>query len=94
MFSANAEVMVSKGNNILSSSNDFNANIDKIYQTVGDLIKNGYLSPAALAIAKEIESHRATLEDMVKVMDQYGNFLIDSGRTVTKNEETIIDEIN
>ena len=93
MFTANPEVLVAKGNNMIESSNEFRENSEKVFQTVSDLINNGYLSPAAIQIAKEIESHRQTLEDMAKTIEDYGAFCINSGNKITKNENDIISEI-
>ena len=93
MFTANPEVLAKKGNDVVNSSVEFKTNVDKVYQTVDDLIKNGYLSPAALSIAKEIEGHRNTLEEMAKVIEEYGNFFINSSNEIIRNENDIMSEV-
>ena len=66
-FVADPYTLRNKGSEIIDKSQEFGENINKIYQTVNEMINSNYLDPAARAIAQEIETYRDDLDKMTKV---------------------------
>ena len=92
-FVADPPVLIREGIGMNAISNSFKEDIEKVYTTLQDMISKDYLSPEAVAIANKIESQRPDLENMAKVIEQYGNFSISAGNRVFDNQENIISEI-
>ena len=89
-FGANPEILISKGNEIVNQSQEFQDNVQKVYQTVQEMVSSGYLSPEAIAIANTIESYRADLNTMTKVINDYGNLCKTAGQKIINNQDSII----
>lgn len=92
-FGANPEVLRTKGNEVLEESKSFGQNVEKVYQTVNEMINSDYLSPEAVAMANEIQSYRDDLNKMTKIIEDYGQFCINASSSVIRNQENIIDGI-
>ena len=93
-FVASPDVLRTEGGSVLDKSQQFGQNVEKIYATVEEMTSTAYLSPAARAIAAQIQSYRDDLNKMTKVIGDYGNYCITSSNTVVRNEENIIDSVN
>lgn len=93
-FVANPDILKTEGNSILDKGQQFGQNVEKIYATVEEMTSTDYLSPAARAIAAEIQSYKDELDKMTKVINDYGNYCLHSSNTVTRNEQNIIDSVN
>lgn len=92
-FGANPEIIRAKGNEVLEESRRFAQNVDKVYQTVNEMINSDYLSPEALAMANEIQSYKDDLVKMTRIIEQYGQFCLNTSSKVIRNQETIIEGI-
>ena len=92
-FVANPQVLKTEGNSIIDKGQQFGKNVEKIYATIQEMVGSDYVSPAAKAIARDIESYRETLNKMTKVINDYGNYCVNSGNIIAKNEQNIIDNI-
>lgn len=92
-FVADPYTLIEKGKDIRKKSEEFRANITKIYENINELISRDYLSPEAVAIAKRIEEKKEVLEEMANVIDQYGEFSITAGNKVLRNQEDIISAV-
>lgn len=87
VFTADPDAMRIIGNGILDKAGEFKREVATVYNTITEMTTNNYLSPDAAAIAKKIESYKATLEDMGKVIEDYGNFCLQSSDAVVRNQE-------
>ena len=92
-FVADTFTLRNKGNEIIDKSHEFDENVNKIYQTIGEMVNSNYLDPAARAIAGEIETYRDDLNKMTRVISDYGNFCITASSKVIKNQDNIISSI-
>lgn len=92
-FVADPYALKTKGNEIVDASRAFEENVNKIYQTINDMITKSYLDPAARAIADEIASYRDDLARMTKVINDYGTFCINASNKVITNQDNIISGI-
>ena len=93
-FVANPEVLILEGNKIDGYSGEFKSDVDKVYETLENMVQREYISPEAMAIKEEIDKYREDLENMAKVIKQYGGFCVRAGNKVIDNQNGIIDEIN
>lgn len=93
-FTADPDVLRVKGEQIIEQSLQFKRNVENIFSTVNEMVRSDYLSPEAIAIAKEIEGYRSDLEMMVRIIDQYGNFCKIASSKVIKNQEDGIASVN
>lgn len=92
-FVANPDVLRTKGNEIINESQQFKQNVEKVFQTVNEMINSNYLDPAAIAIAREIESYRDDLNQMIRIIEDYGTFCLNASSRVIRNQDNIISEI-
>ncbi len=92
-FVADPGTLIQKGNEMENTSRSFDEDVQKVYNTLEDMISKEYLSPEALVIARRMESQRKDLEDMVKVIAQYGEFSKRAGNKVFDNQERISEEV-
>lgn len=90
-FLADPIVLNQEGNNVVDQGGQFNQNIDKLYSTLDEMLSSDYLSPAARALGEKIRARKGELLNMAQIINEYGNFCLTSGRTVTNNEQNIID---
>lgn len=92
-FVADPDVLIREGNKINGYSSEFTNNINRVYDTLENMVQKEYISPEALEIKKEIDGHRQDLNNMAKVINQYGTFCMNAGNKVITNQNQIIDEI-
>lgn len=92
-FVGDPDVLIPKGNEMKGMSAGFNEEIEKVYNTIEQMVATEYLSPEAKAIKEEIDKYKADLLDMGKTMGEYGQFADDAGQDIIKNQNGIIDEI-
>ena len=93
-FVADPPVLIREGIGMNTISQSFTEDIEKVYTTLDDMISKDYLSPEALEIARKIQGQRQELDNMARVINQYGDFSIHAGNKVINNQENIISEIN
>ena len=91
-FVADPMILRNKGKEIKEKSSEFNSNVNKIYETVEEMINSNYLDPAARALADEIKSYRDDLNAMTRTIDEYGDFNIGAGNSVEKNQDDLISD--
>lgn len=92
-FVAEPDTLIQKGNEIEGGSQSFFEEIDKVYKTKDEMIAKDYLSPEARAIARKMDDQRKDLEEIARVMAQYGNFSKRAGHKVLQNQDNITSEI-
>lgn len=90
-FLADPETLRAEGNKEIEHSGLFNDNVNKIYSTLDQMLTTDYLSPAARAIGTTIRSKKDDLDQMTKIIAEYGEYCLLSSSTVIKNEQNIID---
>ena len=93
-FTADPATLTQEGSKITSISERFDGNVKKVYETLDDMIENDYLSPEAKEIAERIKERRTDLDNMTKVIEQYGNFAKGAAQDVILNQEEISSEID
>ena len=93
IFGADPTEMRAKGEHIRDVSSSFVENYKKIFSTVEEMTTSNYLSPEAYAIGQNILSYSEELENMAKVIDNYGVYCINAGNRVISNQNDIIDGI-
>ncbi len=93
-FTADPATLNQEGSKIISISERFDGNVKKVYETLDDMIENDYLSPEAKEIAERIKERKKDLDDMTKVINQYGNFAMGAAQDVINNQEAISSEID
>ena len=93
-FGANPELLRIKGNEVLEEAKRFRENVEKVFKTVNEMVNSSYLSPEAVAIANEIQSYRDDLNNMTKIIENYGQYCLNASSKVIKNQEEIISSIN
>ena len=92
-FTADPATLDQQGNKINTISEHFFENVDKVYNTLDNMIANDYLSPEAREIAERIKDKKKDLEDMGKTINQYGDFAKGAAKDVITNQEEISSEI-
>lgn len=80
-----------EGNKEKEQSEQFDQMVKKIYSTLDQMLSSDYLSPAARAIGERIRSKRNDLDEMTKIINEYGEYCLMTANTVNKNEQNIID---
>ena len=92
-FVGNPQVLRAKGGVILNQADQFQQNTNKVYATVEELINSDYLAPEARAIAQEIEKSHEDLNNMARVMADYGTYCSDAGATIINNQDSIASSV-
>ena len=92
-FVANPDVLRAKGTELISHSDLFAQNVNKIYENVHKMVNTDYLSPEAKAIANDIESYKDDLNKMTRIIGEYGKFCMDASNKVLTNQDDIISGI-
>lgn len=92
-FVADPYTLIEKGKEIQKKAEEFRVNTTNIYNNIDEMISKDYLSPEAREIAKKIEEKRELLDEMANVIEQYGNFSMNAGNKVLKNQEDIISAV-
>ena len=92
-FVAAPDVLRMEGNSILDKGQQFGQNVEKVYATIAEMTGTDYLSPAARAIANQIETYKDDLDKMTKIINDYGQYCLTASNTVDKNEQNIIDSV-
>ncbi len=93
LFVANPVTLRKEGDALISESVEFKRNKEKLFGTVEELTRNGYVSPAARAIASNILSYRDDIDAMERTINQYGKYCLYAANKVNRNENRIIDDI-
>ncbi len=92
-FVGNPEVLKARGTAIVNQGELFLENVNKVYSILGDMISNEYLDPAANAIAKEIEGYHDDLNNMAKIIAEYGGFVSKAAVVIRNNQNSIIENV-
>ena len=90
-FGANPGVLTSEGNAIAEQAAQFEKNKKLIYETLSEMLTSNYVSPAAKAIGAEIQAKKGVLDEMEAMIKNYSDYSLTSGRTISNNEQNIID---
>ncbi len=93
-FLANPSVLANEGRKIIDSSINFRDNADKIMENVDYMIERAYMSDGSRALANHIKSFKDDLYTMAKIMNEYGNYCVNFGKTVSVNQQNMIDMYN
>ena len=93
LFVADPYVIEQKGIQILRLSESFTDNINKMDQTIDELVSSDYVSPEAKVLGNEIKRYRKSLEDIRNVMANYGNFGKQTGNAVLSNQADLASDV-
>ncbi len=92
-FKATPDVMQQEGARITDEvAVSFKENIEGTYKTLDEMINRSFISSGARAIAEDIRSYRPVLEEMHKVILEYGEYCKSTSRMVLDNEDAIASE--
>ena len=94
IFAANPDAMRQKGVQIGDIAVEFQAQIDKIYETLSEMYDNGLTSPAALQIVKGMYDDKPILDNMKATIDKYATFFGAASSQVQRDEEDRMDAIS
>lgn len=89
-FRISPTVLTASGNKLIENSNEFKTNSDNVFKTVEEMVHSDYISPDAIAIAREINSYKDELMRMVNTMNRYGEFCITSSNKIERTQDDII----
>lgn len=90
-FLADPVTLRSEGGKEVEQSGMFDQNVRTIYTTLDQMLSSDYLSPAARAIGTQIRNKKGDLDEMTKIIRDYGEYCLMSANTVDANEQNIID---
>lgn len=90
-FVGNPEQMNLIGSKILEDADSFKTNYEKIFKTVDEMLMSDFISPDARALGASIKSNADTLQNMYKVMNDYGIYCKNSANKIIRNQESNID---
>ena len=91
VFLADPIVLKAEGGKIKEAAENFRTNTEKIYSNIAEMTERSYISDGARAIAADILTFKDDLENMARVIEDYGNFASSSAVTVIRNEQNISD---
>ena len=92
-FVGDPEVLLPKGNNMKGYSTEFTNEITSVYNTLDNMVASEYISPEAKGIKEEIETYKVDLENMAKVINQYGDYCVGAANKIINNQDGIIDSV-
>ena len=85
---ANIEGTRSLGNEMIGKSEEYNAEIVKLYNYMDEL-KSGWTGEDNQAYVNQVETYRQELQDLGEVIKQYGNFLLNAASSLEKTRSDI-----
>ena len=88
-FTADPDILIAKGNQMLGQATDFEAKIRDVYQTVEQMLAKDYISPEARVIGNNIQKCREILLNVPRMINAYGEFYIKSGNSTVRNQDNI-----
>ena len=92
IFGADTGTLNTLGNRVVEDAQQFIENTNKVYQTIDDLITNGYISDTSKEIAESIRAKQVVLKDIATTIEGHGNDLITTSRKVSNTENDISTE--
>lgn len=87
-ISIDPELAISYGNQIVSSAQEFNKEVDNIYSIVNDLKKN-WTGSAAQRFTDNIESFKDEYQEFGKLINNFGELLAAIGQDYKSLEENL-----
>jgi len=94
VFGGHSSGLEAAGKKIETVAQNFEGEYLKIYSVIDALIGSEWNSPAAEAIAKQIEGQRPNLEAMRDAIKGYANYCYRTSNRVIENEENIISGVS
>lgn len=91
LFRAHPGELKNAAGKLDNQKGQFQKDVKLLYDTVHEMINSSYLSPAALELARKIESYHEDMNKMTKIIGDYSDFCGTASGEVIKNEEAIID---
>lgn len=82
-----------EGGRQINQANDFNHQTEELYNTVDALLETGYTSPAARELYAKIQSKRPILNGVIKTLNNYGTYMVNSGKETIRTDESIADGV-
>jgi hypothetical protein len=93
MFRLSPSDSIREGQKQIAQAGDFIHQTNDLYNTVDSLLETGYTSPAAREIYAKIQLKRPVLDGVAKTLNNYGNYMINSGATTIRTDESIADGV-
>lgn len=87
-LSVNMETVKQMGLNVQSEAGEYNKEIASIYAIIDD-IKNNWQGADSVKYTSQVESYRGSMESLGKVIEQYGQFLLNAAKTYTQLQDDI-----
>ena len=87
-LSVNMETVRSLGKTVGEQAAEYNTEITNIYSVVDD-IKSVWQGSDSASYTSQVEGYRASMEALGKVIEQYGQFLLNTADTYQKLQEDI-----
>lgn len=87
-LSVNMETVKQMGLNVEEQSSLYNQEVASIYSEIDDL-KNNWQGVDSDKYTEQVYSYKETIENLGRVIEQYGTFLLNTADTYTKLQEDI-----
>lgn len=87
-LSVNMETVRTMGKTVSDQAAEYNNEITNIYAAI-DAVKSVWQGSDSASYTSQVEGYRASMEALGKVIEQYGQFLLNTADTYTKLQEDI-----
>ncbi len=87
-LSVNMETVKQLGLNVQEQASEYNSEIANIYSIVDD-VKNNWQGADSIKYTSQVEGYKENMEALGKVIEQYGQFLLNAAQTYTQLQDDI-----
>ena len=92
-FLVEPEIVRQKGREMVNLSDEFNANMNKLYNTMDQMLATDYMAPEAYTLADEIRKFKPELNTMRTIINNYGTFCMNTSTDVENNQQDLTEEM-
>lgn len=87
-LSVNMETVRALGKTVGDQAAEYNNEIANVYSVIDD-VKNAWQGSDSASYTSQVEGYRASMEALGKVVEQYGQFLLNTADTYQKLQDDI-----
>ena len=91
MFRMSPSDSMREGGKQISQAGEFNHEVTELFSTIDSLLETGYTSPGAREIYAKMQEKRPILNGIVKTLNNYGLYMVGSGKETINTDEAIAD---
>ena len=92
-FSANMENLRALGKEVQVLASDYQAEVAKVYTNVENL-RNAWSGQDNQAYINKVNEYKADIENLGKVIDRYGLFLVETAKNLENVQNEIANQAN